>query len=133
MLNGEDLQLLRETDCESTTVLVANHSPQVQTSNPPVNMPKFQPVLPSSFLTSTSGVGQSQSVSQNMPQPSQFGNTFIPQRQFLPQQYFPPQYRSFPRGRGRGFRHPCEICGRNNHTTNFCHYKFPQPFDYSSL
>ncbi|KAF7143281.1 hypothetical protein RHSIM_Rhsim05G0025400 [Rhododendron simsii] len=73
---------------------------KVQASNPPVNMPQSQPVLPSSFLTSTSGVGQSQSVSQNMPQPSQFGNTFIPQGQFLPQQYFPPQYRSFPRGRG---------------------------------
>lgn len=135
MLNGEDLQLLQETDSESTTVLVANHSPQVQVqaSNPKVNMPQPQPVLPSGFMTSTSGVGQSQSVSQNMSQPSQFGNAFVPQGQFLPQQYFPPPYRSFPRGRGRGFRHPCAICGRNNHTTNFCHYKSPQSFDYSSL
>lgn len=54
------------------------------------------------------------------------GATVSPQ--FIPPQFFPTSFRNFPRGRGRGPRMPCDICGRSNHTTNYCYYKssFPQ-------
>ncbi|KAG5545337.1 hypothetical protein RHGRI_017712 [Rhododendron griersonianum] len=44
-------------------------------------------------------------------------------------------FRGFSRGRGRGPRMPCDICGRSNHSTNYCYYKPPQlgfPSQFSS-
>lgn len=51
--------------------------------------------------------------------------------QFMPQQ-FNHQQRPFYRGRGRGPRLPCDICGRLNHTTNYCYYKPQPPRDFSN-
>ncbi|KAG5526466.1 hypothetical protein RHGRI_032665 [Rhododendron griersonianum] len=50
--------------------------------------------------------------------------------QYVPSQFLPSSFRGFPRGRGRGPRPPCDICGRSNHTTNYCYYKssFSQNF-----
>lgn len=54
----------------------------------------------------------------------------------MPQQFYHFQGRNFIKGRGRGPRPPCKICGRTNHTTNYCYYRpsspnmfqqFPQP------
>ncbi|XP_058226359.1 uncharacterized protein LOC131335146 [Rhododendron vialii] len=52
------------------------------------------------------------------------------QPQYFSSQLFPTPFRGVIRGRGRGPRPPCDICGRSNHTTNYCYYKssFPQQF-----
>ncbi|KAF7113075.1 hypothetical protein RHSIM_RhsimUnG0163500 [Rhododendron simsii] len=61
------------------------------------------------------------------------------QSQFVPQHhYFPQNFRSS-NNRGRGGRGsyypkgPCDICGRSNHSTNYCYYRPNNvPFDVSS-
>lgn len=40
ILNGEDLQLIQGSKADNTIVLVANHTPQVQGSNPRDNVPQ---------------------------------------------------------------------------------------------
>lgn len=45
----------------------------------------------------------------------------------MPPQFFQQTFRGFARGRGRGPRLPCDICGRSNHTTNYCYYRTPSP------
>lgn len=45
----------------------------------------------------------------------------------MPPQFFQQTFRGFARGRGRGPRLPCDICGRSNHTTNYCYYRPPSP------
>lgn len=121
----KDLQLLQETETDTTTVLVANHSTQTQDSNSGSSV--SQPVSSSAI-----SFGQSQSFPQQSFGPSQFGNALPSQAQLLPQQYYP-QFRNSFRGRGRGPRPPCDICGGHYHSNNFCYSKPPQPFDYSSL
>ncbi|KAH7865438.1 hypothetical protein Vadar_006720 [Vaccinium darrowii] len=124
MLYGEDLQLSQEsvTEPDVTSVLVATHGNTTgqkminttadQSALQRVNVPMF---------TQYDANAQSQNSQQS----------FMPQ-----QQYFQMSRNS---GKGRGFRggryfkDPCAICGKHNHTTNYCYHKNQPPqFDQSS-
>lgn len=50
--------------------------------------------------------------------PQQFGSTQFGSQPFGSQQFG--LFRGFSRGRGRGPRLPCDICGKSNHSTNYC-------------
>lgn len=119
MLNGEELQMSKDHKDEVSTVLVAPHVTSGESHNS---------VIPGN--SSHSVHFQVQPQAQNASQSSS--------QQYFPQsasQYFPQQQRDFNRGRtnrgSRFQRQPCEICGRNNHTTNYCFYKgvSPNSFD----
>lgn len=125
MMKGEEKQLSKatsEVDVHST-VLVASHSNLSQSHTPSGSSATPTPVTQPHVDTSQSlGVGYNQFASfpQSTPQP----------------QYFPSNFRNFNRGRGtRGPQFPrnsCEICGRSNHSTNYCYYRPPNmPFDMS--
>lgn len=62
----------------------------------------------------------------SLPTSPQFMSPQFGVQQFGPPQFGSQQFRGFSRGRGRGPRMPCEICGRNNHSTNYCYYRPPQ-------
>ncbi|KAH7858303.1 hypothetical protein Vadar_022169 [Vaccinium darrowii] len=106
MLNGEDLQLSAELPSDHTTVLVA-----AQENGKHQGMSNI-----------TAGNALSNSMSQ-------LGISTHP----------PAQIDSNSQGnnRGRGgrgpryFKDPCEICGRNNHTTNYCYYKSSNSNDFA--
>lgn len=123
MLKGEDLQLLQESEVDTTTVLVANHSSQGQES--------ISRGTQLSSVTPQSNLSQQPSVSSGQPQywtqqtfaSPQFSGASVSPVQHMPQQYFPSHVRPFSRGRGRGPRMPCDICGRSNHSTAYCYYK----------
>ncbi|KAH7856675.1 hypothetical protein Vadar_004101 [Vaccinium darrowii] len=135
MLNGEDQQLSKGLPSDHTTVLVAttekNTSQGGMNSTGGVSTASIQTGMSHLGLVSPSNSGGGVSGQQNqlvhMPVQSQF----VPQQQFVSQQFAPQQQfyqnqnRNNTRGRGsrRFFKDPCEICGRNNHTTNFCYYK----------
>ncbi|KAF7148405.1 hypothetical protein RHSIM_Rhsim03G0156100 [Rhododendron simsii] len=154
MLNGED-QLLQESNTDTSgstsSVLVATHVSQpgqVQPSTPTpssslsasqVNMPSVSGDLHQSvgqFTSPQSGYsgyyGSVQPSSVQFSPQSVLGPPPSPssgsQSQYIPSQFLPTSFRGFSRGRGRGPKMPCEICGCNNHTTNYCYYKssFPQ-------
>ncbi|KAE9454986.1 hypothetical protein C3L33_13112, partial [Rhododendron williamsianum] len=150
MLNGEDLQLLQESDTDISYVLVATHgNKSVQdistghtlTSTTALPHMQFQmPTIPSQF-----GVPmQSQQASHvipsmspiKLPQISQFSNMSpglqpANQFQYFPSSHYSPQsFRPFSRGKGRGPRMPCDICGRLNHSTNLCYYKGQSQFPF---
>ncbi|KAH7844143.1 hypothetical protein Vadar_024801 [Vaccinium darrowii] len=105
MMKSEDAQLSKEMfDIEAgNTVLIASHSSAQNKNN---LIPGTQPVAYGS------------------------GNQGVSQPQYGSQQYFPTntqQYgsnnsRNFSRGKG-GRRFHCDICGRNNHSTDFCYYR----------
>ncbi|KAH7864544.1 hypothetical protein Vadar_030766 [Vaccinium darrowii] len=108
-IEAEDVQLSKETsDLEgSNTVLIASHSnPQKNSNLGPVYNRGVAP----------SGCGS--------------GNQDFAQQQIGSQQYFPSHSsqfgssssRNFNRGKG-GRKFHCDICGRNNHSTNFCYYR----------
>ncbi|KAI8564838.1 hypothetical protein RHMOL_Rhmol03G0213400 [Rhododendron molle] len=66
--------------------------------------------------------------------PQQFSSTQFGFPQFGSQSFGSQPFglsRGFSRGRGRGPRLPCDICGKSNHSTNYCYYKPPQ-MQYSS-
>lgn len=44
------------------------------------------------------------------------------------QQFFQPSFRNLNRGRWRGPHMPCEICGKSNHSTKYCHYRPQSPY-----
>ncbi|KAG5560719.1 hypothetical protein RHGRI_003902 [Rhododendron griersonianum] len=95
-----------------------------QLVSPQLGPPSYYGSVPTSVqFSSQSVLGPSPS------QPS--GETS--QSQYFPSQFIPTPFRGFNRGRGRGPRPPCDICGRSNHTTNYCYYKssFPQMFQQS--
>lgn len=160
MLKGEDIQLLQDTHTgvDTASVLVATHTHSNtngksvdSVSVPPsvLNPSGGQLGFPSPF-----GPTQQMSFQQfpNMPGASTpssvpWTNQFGPSQQygqsmpsFMPPQNGPQQYyqsystppRGFNRGRGRGPRLPCEICGRSNHSTNYCHFRSPTPYFTSS-
>lgn len=135
MLKGEDLQLLQDSEVDTTTVLVANQSSPGPLCVNGGSQQSSVTSQPPSLQQPSASSGQPQFWSQqNLPQhsfnPSQFSGTSV---QHMPQHYFPFSARNFPRGRGRGPRPPCDICGRSNHITAYCYYKPQQPFDYGSL
>lgn len=140
MLNGEDLQLVQESssDNDLSSVLVVTHGIKSLQVGDNVGFSS----------TGSSSVAQSSQMNTQVPsvqnhfgvpmqyaQNSQFGNSppqYVTnvQKQFMPQlssQHMSTQqfgYQNFkPRGKGRASRMPCEICGRSNHTTNYCYYK----------
>lgn len=82
--------------------------------------------------------GAQQFGGSHLVSPQQFGGTqLMPQQfQFMPQPFGSQQFgsfRGFSRGRSRGPRLPCEICGRSNHSTNWCHYRSPQLNYFSQM
>lgn len=155
MLKGEDLQLLQEahTGVDTGSVLVATnshstgHGKSVEPTSviPSVLNPPGGQLGFSSQLGPTQPVGFSQfgympgsSQPTSMPFSNQFGSSqsfsqsvpsFMPP-QHGPQQFYqvyPQQSRGFNRGRGRGPRMSCDICGRTNHSTNYCHDRSSTP------
>ncbi|KAH7840779.1 hypothetical protein Vadar_021479 [Vaccinium darrowii] len=114
MMKSEDTQLSKEaSDIEgSNTVLIASHS-RSQNSN-------LAPVVPQN----------SSSLFNQGVQSGGSGNQGYTQQQVGSQQYFPSHSqqfgsnssRNFNRGRG-GRKFHCDICGRNNHSTNYCYYR----------
>lgn len=129
MLKSEDKQLGKETSEPDVvnTVLVAAHGNSSQNQGSTGNI---------SFM-----IPSVSSVPVPLPQ-NQIGAN---QSQFVPfsstpqqHQYFPPNFR-FSNNRGRGGRGsyypkgPCDICGRSNHSTNYCYYRpNNMPFDVSN-
>ncbi|KAE9452097.1 hypothetical protein C3L33_16005, partial [Rhododendron williamsianum] len=137
-LNGEDMQMIKDDEVVTTSVLVATHG----NSSVPNSIPQGQ-------LGSVQSVQQLHSSSTSIPMlpviPQVGGanhnpNHFLPSyssQQYMPQpQFYPSSSRNFYRGRGgrgpRFPRDPCEICGKSNHITSFCYYRpqfqaqFPQ-------
>lgn len=145
----------------NSSVLVATHDQQIRPDTLPNSnkgsSSQFSVSIPIQYGNSSHS-GSFGSSSQPMPfgQPHMFGyqNPFVfpqfgaqqfggsqlvsPQfgTQFVPQQFGPQpfgSFRGFSRGRGRGPRMPCEICGRSNHSTNWCHYRPPQLNYFSQM
>lgn len=129
MLKSEDKQLGKETSEQDVvnTVLVAAHGNSSQNQESTGNISSMIPYV--------------SSVPVPLPQ-NQIGAN---QSQFVPfssspqqHQYFPQNFRSS-NNRGRGGRGsyypkgPCDICGRSNHSTNYCYYRpNNMPFDVSN-
>lgn len=160
MLNHEEQQLNQEssTDNDIASVLVATHGNKhiqgeitgkaktsaLQNSTPMISpQSQFGFSMPSQFVPSQFGIpmnfgvptGPSQfpvSTSQFVPQAS---SSFMPRHQFSQFSFTPQPFRPFTRGRGRGPKLPCDICWRQNHTTNYCYYRaqIQIPFDFSSM
>lgn len=144
MLHGEDLQLLQEplAETSSTSVLVATHGSsqgqrQLSTGSSFLVAPSTQSVS-QPFGSTNQSVGQlvsnTQVGSSSYYDPSSSQSNVGPANltpsssvttsaQYIPPQFLPTSFRNFPRGRGRGPRMPCDICGRFNHTTNYCYYR----------
>ncbi|KAI8565050.1 hypothetical protein RHMOL_Rhmol03G0230900 [Rhododendron molle] len=135
MLKGEDLQLLQDSEVDTTTVLVANQSSPSQMSvSGGSQLSSIIPQPPSLQQHLVSSIQPQFWSQQNLPHesfnPPQFSGSF---GQHMPQHYFPFSTKPFTGGRGQGPSLPCDICGRNNHTTGYCSYNPQQPFDYNSL
>lgn len=137
-LNGEDMQMIKDDEVVTTSVLVATHGnssvpnpisqgnlgsiqsvQQLPSPSPPIPMLPMIPQVPM--------IPQASSANQNQFLPSYSSQQFMPQQPF-----YSTSSRNFYRGRGgrgpRFPRDPCEICGKNNHITSFCYYRpqFPQ-------
>ncbi|KAG5562894.1 hypothetical protein RHGRI_005583 [Rhododendron griersonianum] len=131
MMKSEDKQLSRDTpDLDvSNTVLVATHGNQSHNNDFSGSSSSVNPVSQSHI-----GTSQSQGVGFTQPQGVGFNQlaSFNPPPQ--QHQYFPQQFRPFNRGRGsRGYpKGPCDICGRYNHSTNYCYYRPPNMFSSAS-
>lgn len=118
MLKSEENQLSKETTetDKVSTVLVATHGNQSQSHATPGILSSIPSVTP--LATPQSSIGASSSQFAAFPP--------TPQQQF---QYFPQNFsqnfRPFNKGRGGRYvpREPCDICGKNNHSTNYCYYR----------
>ncbi|KAG5551810.1 hypothetical protein RHGRI_010039 [Rhododendron griersonianum] len=146
MLHGEDFQLLQEplAETSSTSVLVATHGSsqgqrQLSTGSSFLVAPSTQSVS-QPFGSTNQSVGQLVSntpvgspsyydpnSSQSNVGPANLtpSSSVTASAQYIPPQFLPTSFRNFPRGRGKGPRMPCDICGRFNHTTNYCYYRPP--------
>ncbi|KAH7839271.1 hypothetical protein Vadar_002035 [Vaccinium darrowii] len=110
MMKSEEVQLSKETsDLDSQNiVLVASHGTQNQNHRDMVSVQTSQQVS-SGYGSVDSGNSQQNS-----------GNTT--------QHYFPTNNpRNNNRGRGGRSKFHCDICGRNNHSTNYCYYRSNGP------
>lgn len=142
ILSGEDIEMTRESaETNTTTVLVASNNGNgiqsglgVQPQNTQISAPSnslfSQNAQPQLVSNSTQGMFPHQQItSQNQFHGSSSqGQFMLPQQQFLPSNQFSSfSNKGFGKGRGgrspRLFPYPCEVCGRNNHTTNFCYYR----------
>lgn len=123
MMKSEDIQLSKETSevDANNTVLIASHSNTQSQKN--IQATPGQPMFGSGFPGT--GFNGSGSGGQN------FSPQYGTQQQYFPttnsQQYGQHSSRNFNRGRGGRPKFHCDICGRNNHSTNFCYYRANGP------
>ncbi|KAH7841417.1 hypothetical protein Vadar_029614 [Vaccinium darrowii] len=117
MMKSEEAQLSKETSNLDVhnTVLVASHGNTSQNQN-------SRGLVPNMVQPQQQGYGTAYGRSEN---PSQ--QQFISENSQQQQQYFPSnnmRYNNNNRGKGGGrSRFHCDICGRTNHSTDYCYYK----------
>ncbi|KAH7854659.1 hypothetical protein Vadar_016537 [Vaccinium darrowii] len=130
MMKSEDAQLSKEnSDIEiNNTVLVASRSTTQSTNNLAPVMSQSQPqMFHQGFQTAGYGSGNQSVTQQQVGSHAGYGseNQSVTQQEVgSQQQYFPNSNssRNFNRGKG-GRKFHCDICGRNNHSTNYCYYR----------